>query len=450
MKYRRQVLIISYQFPPDIGSIQRVKKFVKYLPDYGWQPIVITRNINDYRVADLTSLEDINLDVPIIRTGLANLIPRIKKALSKRKKKSSSFAGDRKQNKKLNDSIQNNQLKYSVLYHKLVSWFIWPDRAIGWLPFAFIAALKVLSHNRISAVYIVSPPHSMHLLGVLLQSITKVKWVADFRDPWSNDPDIAMPSPIHKFAHQKAEKVVIKSARKTITTTKYHAKYFENIIPLNAKNIAVIPNGYDQQDFKDLQGYTRTGFTITYAGGFYASRTVTPFLKALSIINNEYPEILRNTIVQFIGNGQELIREELKQYNFSEIFRFLGYMDHTSTIKVLNQSAILLLVVHSDSIIAQLCIPAKLFEYMALQRPILAISPLGAAAEIVKSSGIGAVVDPKNIREIADSILKYYREYVKSSSEKYSVPEHILLKYERKELTRQLSFILNEISQVEY
>ena len=444
MNSKKYILIISYQFPPDTGSVQRVTKFVKYLPEFGWHPIVITRKIDTYRFSDTKNLKDISGDIKIIRTGFTNLLARMRK----------TFSGLMTNNYDINirpstssGSLGNNTLfkRFKITYNKILDWIIWPDRAIGWMPFALFVAIKLVLTKNVRVVYIVSPPHSTHLVGVLLKLITRVKWVADFRDPWANDPDIHMPTKLHRLAHEWAEKIVVRSANQVITTTDFHTEYMKKRIPSDCCHTHTITNGCDLADFENLPKVQSTEFIITYAGGFYAKRQPTSFFKALKHLHIQHPELANKIKVQFIGDSHKLTKNEVAKFDLYNCVQFTGYLDYRTTLEKLTKSSVFLLVVHNDKLIAQTSIPAKLFEYMAVGRPVLAISPPGAAAELVKVSQCGIVIDPGEIDKIEKAILNFYYQSLNNGLTKFSLKSEVLKQFDRKTLTKNLASLLNEV-----
>ncbi|MFH1884614.1 MAG: glycosyltransferase [Planctomycetota bacterium] len=442
---RNRVLVLAYQFPPDTGSVQRVKKYVQYLPEFGWQPIVLTRKISEYRNMDQASLHGLPETTQIVRVGPGDWFARIRARVVGQEKS----VGKDNNIEAVNVSGQGRKrlLRWlRGLYRASHAWLIWPDSAVGWLPSAFLTSLRLVITKKIRVIYTVSPPHSTHLVGVVLKWLAGVRWLADFRDPWANDPDIPMPTRFHKEVHCWAERLVLRTADEIVTTTDFHTEYMRSRLPSSdSLRVHTITNGYDPQDMANLPPYSDSGFQITYAGGFYASRSVTPFLRALAQLQAHNPGIFEQVIVRFIGSNHELMTGEIASLGIQRIVRFPGYLDHRRTIEELARSAVLLLVVHSDPLVACTSIPAKLFEYMAIGRPILAISPTGSSAELVKSSGTGVVVDPSDVEGIENTILEFFRQHTCGELDGASYSPRNLERFHRRSLTESLAALLDEI-----
>lgn len=438
---RRRVLVLAFQFPPDTGSVQRVTRYVQYLPDFGWDPAVVTRRIDSHTPADISLLRQLESRAKILRVGPSPFWRRMRARLALPADASVGNTAPR-----MEPNRGRRYLTFRTLlrrcYHASRHWLVWPDAAITWLPSAFFAALRQIANGRVDAIYTVSPPHSVHLVGVVLKHLTGVHWVADFRDPWASDPDIVMPTRFHRAAHMWAEGLALKTADQLVTTTDFHTDYIRGRLPEEAaKRVRTITNGYDAEEMAGLPAFQCHRFEITYAGGFGNSRQATPLLRALTQLRAHAPEVARHVFVRFIGTPNPLLEAEVTEFGLESRVEFADHLPHRRALEELARSAVLLLSVHSDPYVAQICIPAKLFEYMAVGRPILAISPPGAAAALVEESGCGVVLHPNDIDGIERSIVEYYRQFMRGELQVVCAPE-VLRRFERRGLTEALSRIL--------
>jgi glycosyltransferase involved in cell wall biosynthesis len=439
-KFSKKILIISYQFPPDTGSIRRVLDFVKYLPENNWNPVILTHESKKDGKEDI----DKNLSkdgVKIYRIGCEY---NIKSFVEKVERTSSNLL---KSQSRL-DLLKLQLYKIlKLIYQKIRDFIVWPDKWVWWVPFAIIKGSKIIKLENIKTVYVVTPPHSATIIGYILKIFFRVNLVLDFRDPWANDVDIVMPTSLHKFMHRKIEKTIVRAADAVITTTSFHTAYFRSILPKkHEKKVFTITNGVDLNQFELNNSTDLECFTIIHAGNFDPSRSPRGFLEAISSIDKNFPNIFGKDSVRLYGNINPLVADYIEEYKLGSIVHQMGIKPYDEIVKIISEAAILLLVVHNDPSTPKYCIPAKLFEYMATGRPIIAISPKGAAAEIIDQYQLGVVISHNNVKQIESVILEYYDSYV-SGSLVTKIPEKkILEKFDRKGLTKQLAKILDNLN----
>jgi glycosyltransferase involved in cell wall biosynthesis len=436
-----KVLMITYQFPPDNGSIQRVLNYVKYLPDNGWTPIILTHKAEKSKCEFIDS-EFLNRGIDVQRTGMPlnfseSIVEKINQAEVNYAKVS--------RNSWFKISLLRKTKKFLKLVSNLV---VFPDPFVWWIPFALLRAVKIIRKEEIGAVYIVTPPHSASIIGFCLSKIFTVKVVTDFRDPWANDIDIIMPTALHRSCHRITERLVSRSSNAIITTTNFHSNYFkESVLHNSSSKVHTITNGFDLLNFNPNYLDQNDLFTITYAGNFDLTRTPTSFLKAVSNVNSKYPEIFKTHSVKFFGNFNSNVEEEINALGLSEIVKQYGLIEYESVIDEISNASLLLLIVHNDSNTPKFCIPAKLFEYMATGRPILAISPPGEATEIIARFNLGESFDHADIKGIEQGIIESYELFETGNLQTRPLDPEILKKYDRNELTKDLAQILNNLNQ---
>ena len=432
--------MITYQFPPDNGSIQRVLNFIKYLPNNGWTPIVLTHRIEKSK-CEVIDREFLSNGIDVQRAGMAlNFSEAIVKKMN-------DAEGD------YAEVSRNNLFKISLLRKtkKLLKFasnlVVFPDPFVWWIPFALLRAVKIIRKEEVSTVYIVTPPHSSSIIGLCLSKIFSVKVVIDFRDPWANDIDIIMPTGLHRYSHRITERLVSRSSDAIVTTTNFHSNYFrEKVLNNSASKVHTITNGVDLLNFNPNYLDQNNLFTITYAGNFDLTRTATSFLKAVSKVNSKYPEIFKKHSINFFGNFNINVEEEINALGLSEIVKQYGLIKYEKAIDEISNASVLLLIVHNDSNTPKFCIPAKLFEYMATGRPILAIAPPGEATEIIDRFNLGESFDHFDITGIEQSIIKSYKLFETGNLQTKPRDPEILKKYDRKELTKDLAQIFNSLN----
>ena len=463
MNRKKKVLIIAYYFPPlGMGGVQRVSKFVKYLPSFGWEPVVLTVKDIDYFSHDDSLLKELPGSTKIYRTGsldplrLIYLIKktlRIKTSAPKRVALRNSKEGKTKRFFPIQKRGQNDTLFFSFSRSrrfspvlKFADLFLFPDNKIGWLPFALIKGIKICRKEKIDLLFSTSPPLTCHLVGFFLKKFTGISWVADYRDTYFSNQEVKNPISLRKALLKSLQKFFLKDADGVISVNQTIAQHLRETHPPAGK-IEVITNGYDQEDFKVEVKKNKDNFRIIYFGTFNPDCPAEPFLKALSNLLHQ-GKIDQNKI-RFIlvgisiGMNTEVL---IERYGLKEIAELRGYLSHREGIEELVDSDLALLTVSQS---APVISTGKIYEYLGAQKPVLAIAPQdGEAAKLIQSLGAGRVVSPDNIPEIEDAIFSFYLEF--EAGKLFFKPNRDMIeKYERKYLTSRLVCLFNDISKRE-
>ena len=408
----KKVLMVAYHYPPlsDAG-VFRTLKFTKYLPRFGYQPYVLTVKNSMYGTKDPTLLKEIPPEVEIFRTF----------------------------------SFEHRILRAPRLLKIDLKWFYVPDVNIGWLPFAVSAGAKIIKEKNIDLVYATSPVWTSLLIGFLLKKKTKKPLVVDFRDPWTDNPFTEYPTKFHKAIEKKMEEKVLKSADHIITTTEPMTLKLIDKYPFTKGKCTTLTNGFDSEDFKNLRrnDYGER-FTITYVGQLYELRSSRYFLTAIKELLEEKRELRRNVQALFVGHSGKETKDLVKEYELQDIVKLVGYVAHKRSLEFMINSDVLLLLIASEEAIEEKMgppmVPGKLYEYLAAKRPILALIPEGAAANIVRSTKSGNVIPPEEINSIKQAILNFLQEWKRGS---LGEPQSDIIKYDRKALTEKLAKIFS-------
>ena len=417
----KKVLIIAYQFPPMGGSgVQRTSKFVKYLRDFGWEPVVFTRQVGKMPLKDESLLKDIPAGVKVIRTHPWDLteLPGIL-----------GLAG-------------------KVASRKILI----PDGERLWQVFSKSRAMKALYEEAIDLVYTTSYPYSDHLLGACLKkACPEIPWVADFRDEWTNNPYL-LDNPHYglRMKRERAmEKQVLLKADQLITNTPVmQANFIREDKGLEEK-FHVIPNGFDREDFEGLPDTLpeNSRFTLSYTGALYGRRkpdVVFEALKRLIDGNRIHREKIR---VKLIGNYKTgALNALVEKYELSGIVEILPYMKHRECLLELAGSDALLLIEGAGPG-AEAFYTGKVFEYMNTGRPILAAIPSrGAAAGLIRETRTGIVSDCTDVEGTAENIYRLYAEWEQKQSS-YHPDREKIAGFERKSLTGRLAGVFEKALQ---
>lgn len=428
----KKILIISYYWPPSGGAgVQRMLKTVKYFPEFGIIPYVIT--VKEDKASYPSTDESLNKDVPaeakVFRTDTFEPFGIYSKILGK-KSIPTGFS---------NESNPGLFQKFSRFVRG--NFFI-PDARRGWVKYAYREACRIIENEKIDTVLITSPPHSAQLVGLLLRKKYKLKWIADFRDPWT---DIYY---YDEFSHLafarkkdlKYEKNVLESADRIITVSKDVKKLLAAKIPdLDKKKISIIPNGYDEEDFTDKNRTVKKNeFIITYTGTLADSYNPSVFFHALKKIINNNPDV--KVRMRFIGNPAFTLVDEMKNIFLSENLELIPTVSHDRSVEYLLSSTILLLAIpeiKNDKGI----LTGKLFEYLASRKPIICIGPEdGDAAEIINDCKAG-----KTFGRNSEAALTDYLQHLISkwkSGEETDIMNNNYKKYSRRSQAEEISKII--------
>ncbi len=415
----KKVLILANQFPPMGGSgVQRTLKFVKYLPEFGIEPIVVTKKYNG-RLLDETLLEELPKDLKIYRLKAYETVE--------------------------NRSIFRLPIKF--IGTRLTP----PDGEYFWYYFNRKEVADILKKENIDCIYSTSYPYSGHLLGLYLKrKFPHIKWIVDFRDEWTNNPYYAdnFFKKLKYNRERKQETQVTNECDFLIANSKFMLDNFIKDTPKLKNHSTYIPNGYDEEDFLGLINQRDGGekFVITHTGSLYGKRNLTEFLEGLKIAIEENEVDKEKIEIRLVGNVHKSMAEEYaEKYNLDGKIKTLGYMNHRDSIQMLYNSDILLLIIGKVEG-AENFYSGKIFEYIRADREILAIVPeKGAAAEVILETNTGTVVDPDNIKGISEAITNYYRQW-ENSKINHNPNWDLVEKYSRKSQAGELAKIIKNLN----
>jgi len=425
----KKVLIITYYWPPSGGAgVQRWLKFVKYLPQLGWEPIVYTAENGEYPVLDHQLIKEIPENIEVIKTPIWEPYSWYKKL------------SGRKQNDNINSGFLSENKKKSKLIESISVWvrgnlFI-PDARKFWIKPSVKFLSNYLTENKIDAIISSGPPHSMHLIALVLKKKFNIPWIADFRDPWTNI-DYYQDLKLSKRSdqkHKKLEKNVLLNADIALSVGKTLAKELQ---VLGSNNVQVIENGYDPEDFSLNKSALDEKFTIAHIGSFTPSRNHPILWESIKELIKENKEFSDHLQLKLIGKIDYSVKESIEENGLTEYVKFMAYLPHDQVIKEQTSSHILLLMVNNTPN-AKGIVTGKVFEYMASCRPILVIGPKeGDLAQIINESNTGIVCDYNEKQKLKSTLLDLYNQKIKL------VPT--IEKYSRTQLTQKLSKLLNDI-----
>ncbi len=423
----KKVLIISYYWPPAGGpGVQRWLKFVKYLPDFGIQPVVYIPENPTYPIVDADLVKDISEKAIIIRKkiiepyGLSSLFSKNK-------------------TKKISSGIISTHRKQTVL-EKVLLWirgnlFI-PDARVFWVKPSISFLEKYIREEGIDTIITSGPPHSLHLIGLGLKKKLDVNWIADFRDPWTTigyHKALKLSGYASK-KHKQFESEVLNTADTILVTSKTTKTEFE---VLTNQPVVVITNGYDEEVIS--KQILDAKFSIAHIGSFLSERNPRILWKCLKEIIKENRSFANDFQLKLIGAVSPEVLETIQEFLLNEYVLNLGYVSHKEALEEQRKSQVLLLIeINSEE--TKSIIPGKLFEYMVSERPIIALGPEGSDfAEIIQKTNTGVFIKYDEIEKLKASILNYYQQFLEGKLQSHAVG---LQEYSRRKLTEKLSELI--------
>ncbi len=418
-----KVLIITYYWPPAGGSgVQRWLKFVKYLQNFDVEPIVYTVDNANYPKEDKTLLHEVPTNIKILKQPIwepTNLLFWKKKEAQK---------GD------VSNAVNNGFLSF------IRGNFFIPDPKIFWVNSSVKFLHQYLKENKVDVVISTGPPHSMHLIAQKLKQKNNIKWIADFRDPWSNlyyNEEFKQLS-LAKKKNERLENSVFKNADCILTVSNSLKKEFDQ----KATRVEVITNGFDDEVVTNTLIALDKKFSISYIGLLPKQSNPKLLFKVLSTLCLEDTDFKTDLKLNFIGDISEDVKQEIIKNSLLENTNFIGYVSHKEAIEYQKKAQVLLLLIpnveKSEGILT-----GKLFEYLTAKRPILAMGPeTGDLSEILKNTNAGVVVGFGNEAKLTSEIRNLYQQYKTGNLQ---VNSKNIEQFHRKELTKSLSEIIKNL-----
>jgi hypothetical protein len=312
-----------------------------------------------------------------------------------------------------------------------------PDARFLWVKPSIKYLEKYIVDNQIDTIITSGPPHSLHLIGLALKQKLSLKWIADFRDPWTTI-GYHKSLKLSKYAAKKhlfLEKKVLQTADNIIVTSKTTKTEFENI---TQKPIEVITNGFDEENVATPE--LDTTFSLAHIGSLLSERNPIILWKTLQELVIDIPDFKKHLEIKLIGAVSQEVLDTISKYKLDLFLKNLGYIPHQEAIAQQRKSQVLLLI-EINSPETKCIIPGKLFEYMVSKRPILAIGPKNADfAEIISQTNTGFFFDYSEKEKLKSTIIDFYNQFL---NQKLTVSALELSQYSRKNLTKKLAELIN-------
>jgi hypothetical protein len=427
-----KALIITYYWPPSGGSaVLRWVKFTKYLGDFNWEPVIYSPLNPESQETDDSLLADIPPHLEVIKTKIWEPYGIYKRLTG------------RKQSDKLGVAMMSDKKKAGFM-SRISLWirsnlFI-PDPRMFWIRPSVRYLRKYIHEHPVDVVITSGPPHSMHLIGYHLHRIAGIKWVADFRDPWTNI-DFYRELKLTRLAdrhHKKLEIKVLQAADLVLTVSPTMTEEFRH---MGARHVATLTNGFDTEPFPESMP-DADNFILLHLGSVPSSRNPESLWIAISELVNKNPALASKLQIRLTGKVDLKVTESIRKYNLEEYTVFENFVPYNKTPQLINSASVLLLLINNTPN-AKGILTNKFFEYLSSGRRILAIGPVdGDAAYILKETGAGEIVGYDDVSGIQMNILKLFNLYSKQQLNKNTGN---IEKYSRKHLTEELTILLNRL-----
>lgn len=426
MNSKKKVLIITYYWPPAGGSgVQRWLKFVKYLRDFDIEPVIYTVDNPGYAINDKSLINEIPNSIETLRQPIFEPNSILNFFGTKTNRESAGFLNP------------NPNFIGKIIQYIRANYFI-PDARKFWIKPSVKFLSNYLEKNPVDVIITTGPPHSLHLIGLHLKKKKDIKWISDFRDPWT-EIDYFHQMPLNKKAkkkHHQLEREVLKNSDSVIVVgNTMRDQYLKE-----TDKVVTISNGFDTSDNKEVS-HLDIFFSITHVGMMNADRNPSDLWKILKEICLENPDFKSDLKIRLIGKIAKEVSHDLNIFD-SGITEVVDYVSYAEVKKYQLETQVLLLCINNVPS-ARGIITGKIFEYLQAKRPILAIGPEdGDAAEILKNTNSGSIFGFENKQKLKQHILELYKDYKKNQ---LIVNSENIEQYHRRELTRKLAHLVRSI-----
>ena len=419
----KRVLIITYYWPPSGGSgVQRWLKMSKYLPEYGWQPVIYTTENAEYPIVDHSLEKDVSPEAEVIRRPIREPYSFYKKFLGMKQGETVKAGFIQEEGKKTN---WKSELSMWIRGNLFI-----PDARCWWVKPSVRYLKEYLKEHHVDAIVSTGPPHSIHLIAMKLKEALGIPWIADFRDPWTEIDyyDELKLTRRSDRKHHRLEREVLTKADKVVTVSHNWAQSLER---LGAPKVDTIYNGFDIDDIAPLTSVSSPKkFTITYLGVLFKVRNPQQLWRALGELTKEDERFGNDLQVNMIGQIDNSVVTSIAEHGLESNVHILPYIPHNQVAQTLSEASLLLLtLMPATEPRANGLVPAKLFEYLASGRPILCIGPEdGDTAKIIAEAQAGTTIRFEDKEKIKEMVKSHYRKYlgnelpikVNAAAERYS------------------------------
>ena len=432
----KRVLIITYYWPPSGGSgVQRWLKMSKYLPEYGWQPVIYTTENAEYPIVDPSLEKDVSPEAEVIRRPINEPYTFYKKFLGIKKEETVKMGFIQEKEKK---KSWKSELSLWIRGNLFI-----PDARRWWVKPSVKYLKSYLKDHPVNAIISTGPPHSMHLIAMALKEATGLPWIADFRDPWT-EIDYYQDLHLTRWAdhkHHRLEHEVLTKADKVVTVAPDGARRLGRI---GNRNVRVIYNGFDRDDDATAEVTPSEKFSITYLGVLSKIQNPEKLWEALGELVSENAKFNNDLQINMIGQIDSSVAKSIGENGLNGSTTYLPYLPHEQVSAVHRSSTLLLLLLMPDSEPrAKGLLTGKLFEYLASGRPILCIGPEdGDAAHVINEANAGTAIGFDDKDKMKDTLKSLYQKYLNHNLP--NNPNADIERYSRRALAGEYASLLEK------
>jgi glycosyltransferase involved in cell wall biosynthesis len=435
----KKALIIAYEFPP-VGGIASVwrAKYVKFLPHFGWEPLVVSARDIPTNIPDRTLLAELPPQLTVVRTFSLEPTRLVRFMKRLRAGGEDLEAADKEQGKVL---FSYTGLPFDLVA-KIKAFFI-PDEKIGWFPFALAAALRLIREHSPQVIFSGSPPFTAHLVAMACKRITGLPWVCEFIDPWVDYTHFKPLSWFNKKADLILERSIVRNADAVIGAFPGIVEGFESRYgDVEKSRYKVITYGFDPADFTE-EVTLRDGFTVTWIGSAFGGRSPRGLIEAVRRLLDQGRITPADFRLSFVGTMDVGTLKAVKEAGIDEVVEMTGFVTYGESIRYMRSSHLLALQL-AEGRDSRMVYTGKMFEYFGSRRPILALAGEGATKTIIEETGAGVVVEPSDVEGIADALRYYLSRY--RAGDGLWVDNPRLDEFDREKQTAGLAGILADVA----
>jgi glycosyltransferase involved in cell wall biosynthesis len=456
----KKVLIVAYRFPPQGGGgVQRTLKFVKYLPQCGWLPVVHTVSNPYSPLEDRSLLAEVPQCAKVYHTRtfeFERLVRSVDGLLSRDRPVRAGDghpvgASERGGAGRTRSGFLTRCLKRVGDF--LIQSVLIPDAQIAWVPGALVRTLRLIRKERVALVYSSSPPNSSQVLALLVKRLSRRPWLADFRDEWTEGIRRKLAyrkSPLRGRIEAALERAVVRHADHVVVTTEKAREHFLEKYPFVApEKFSVITNGFDPEDFRLAPAdrlLDAADFNVTLTGNVEAMFDARPFFSAVRELLGEDEGARARLRVNFIGTKREKYAGFIRDSGLALNVRYVGYVPHQVSLRYLAESDALFLCQIPVYESASTKLSGKLFEYLYMRKPILALTLPGLTSEILSRSGLGVAVDPNDQAGIKKALRELYLGWL-NRQPRPPIDEAYIQGFDRGRQTERLATLFNRLEE---
>ncbi len=435
-----RILLINHDFPPTLAGVRRIIKFARYLPESGFTPLILAASPAGHSTLDYDALNEIDSqNCRIWRTHSPDLDqlqaaahPLLAPMRSLRSKLDLA-AADKPASPRTVQSTRMRMLGSAATTARRI--LALPDDRFPWLATAIPAAEQIIRSQAVRYVFTSSYPNSTHLIGLYLKRRYNIHWHADFRDGWTQNPYFAdYITPAHRRLNAHLERQVALHADTITAVSAPIADYFSALS--GRPNVTTLPNGFDPTDLSDIPDLPTEKFRMAYTGTMFMQRSPDSFFAAIRGLLDCYPGLQDNIEIIFRSNFKPEHTEMIRDLDLYPIVSNWG-MGTWKEALALQKSADVLLVLEGEKPNGHIMLTQKIFEYLATGKPILAIAPPGALADLVRNTGAGVVIHPDNVFRIKETLFELFLGRLQLRRN-----EALIQTYTRQRQTAELAAIL--------